>query len=85
MISTGQVLIGTTPVVIDGTFNSEFRITIHNQDNTGTLYIGNSDVTVSNGLGLEKGQFIQIEMKPGDFIHAVSTKTGHLVSWMKQV
>lgn len=85
MISTGQTVVGLTPVVIDGTFNSEFHLTVHNQDNTDTVYLGNADVTIANGLGLEKGQFIQIEMKPGDFLHAVSSKAGHLISWMKQV
>lgn len=85
MISTGQTAVGLTPVVVDGTFNSEFKLTIHNMDNTDTVWVGNGDVTVSNGLGIAKGQFIQIDMKPGDFLHAVSSKTGHVISWMKQV
>ena len=85
MVTTGHALIGLTPSVVDGTFNSEFRLTIHNMDNTDTVWIGNETVTVNDGLGIAKGQFIQIEMKPGDFIYAVSSKTGHEISWMKQV
>lgn len=85
MITTGQASIGTVATIIDGTFNSEFQLTVHNMDNTDTMFLGGEDVTIANGLGLGKGQFIQIQMKPGDFLHAVSPKSGHFISWMKQV
>lgn len=85
MITTGQTAVGLTAVAIDGTSNSEFRLTVHNQDNTDTVYVGNENVTVSTGLGIEKGQFLQIDMKPNDVLYAVSTKANHLLSWMRQV
>lgn len=85
MISSGQASIGTAATLIDGTYHTMFSLIIHNMDNTDTLYLGNSDVTTTTGLGLDKGQFIQIEMNPGEALYAVSNKTGHVVSWMKQV
>lgn len=84
-ISTGQVLVGTTPTQIDGTSNSSFRIHIHNLDNTDTLFIGNGDVTVDNGLGIPKLDSIEMMCYPGESIFVISAKTGHLVSWLKQI
>jgi hypothetical protein len=84
-ITTGQILVGTTPTQIDGTSNSNFKIHIHNLDNTDTLYIGNGDVTVSDGLGLPKLDSLELNCYPGESIWVVSPKAGHLVSWLKQV
>lgn len=85
MISSGQATIGTAATIIDGTHHAMFSLIISNMDNTDTLFLGGPDVTAANGLSLPKGNFIQIEMNPGDALYAVSNKTGHIVSWLKQV
>lgn len=85
MITSGHISIGTASTLIDGTHNSNFRLWIKNADNTDTVFIGNSTVTVDNGLGIGKEQFIEIEMNPLEELHAVSTKAGHIIHWMKQV
>lgn len=85
MLTTGQAAITTTPAIIDGTHNSEFVLTIRNMDSTDDVYIGDETVTITTGLALSKGNMIQIPMKPGDFVWAVSAKSGHNISWMKQV
>lgn len=84
-ISTGQMLVGTTPLQIDGTSTSNFRIHIHNMDNTDTLYIGNDDVSITNGLGLTKLDSLELNCYPGETLFVVSPKTGHQISWLKQV
>ena len=84
-ISTGQITVGTTPVQIDGTSNSNYKIHIHNMDNTDTLYIGNGDVSITNGLGLPKLDSVELQCYPGESIFVVSPKSGHLISWLKQV
>lgn len=84
-ISTGQLTVGMTPVQIDGTSNSNYKIHIHNMDNTDTLYIGNGDVSITNGLGLSKLDSVELQCYPGESIFVVSPKTGHLISWLKQV
>lgn len=84
-ISTGQLAVGTTPVQIDGTSTSNFRLHIHNMDNTDTLFIGNGDVTIANGLGLPKLDSIELECYPGETVFVVSPKSGHNISWLKQV
>ena len=85
MITTGQLTVGTVATQVDGTSVSNFKLHIHNMDNTDTLYIGGEDVTVSNGLGLQKLDSIELECYPLESVYVVATKAGHLVSYLKQV
>lgn len=85
MITSGQVTVGTTPVQIDGTSVSNFKLHIHNMDNTDTLYIGGPDVTINNGLGLVKLDSIELECYPSETVFVVAAKAGHLISYLKQV
>jgi hypothetical protein len=82
-ISSGQITVGTTRVQIDGTSASVYRLHIHNNDNQVNLYIGGPDVTIANGLVLEKTDTTEIQVPPGDSVWIVSSSTGHLVSYLK--
>lgn len=84
-ISSGVMSVGTTASIIDGTSNSNFRLIIHNNDNTDAVYIGGPDVTTANGLLVQKEQTIQLEMNPLESVYAVSGKAGHTISYLKQV
>jgi hypothetical protein len=84
-VSSGAIAVGTVATIIDGTFNSNFRLIVHNNDNTDAVYLGGPDVTTVNGLVLDKGQFIKLEMNPLESVYAVSGKTGHTISYLKQV
>lgn len=84
-ITTGHTTIGLTASLVDGTSNSDFRLTIHNADNTAKVYVGGPGVTINNGLGIEKLTTMQIDMYASQEIYAVSDKTGHIIHWMKQV
>lgn len=84
-ISSGQVEVGLTPTLVDGTYNSNFKLTIHNMNNDDTIYLGNENVTPLNGFQLLKLETIQIEMNPLESIYAVSTKTGLKLGYLKQV
>jgi len=84
-ISSGVITVGTVPSIIDGTFNSNFRLIIHNNDNTDAVYLGGSDVTILNGLVLRKEETLQLEMNPLESVYAVSAKAGHTISYLKQV
>lgn len=84
-ISTGQMTVGTVATQIDGTSNSNFKLHIHNMDNTDTLFIGNGNVTTSNGLAIQKLESIVLECYPLDAVWVVSPKTGHQISYLKQV
>ena len=84
MISTGQAAIGLTATAIDGISTTESKITIPNNDNATDLWIGGPNVTSSNGLLLLKEQSYQFNLMPLEQIYAVSSKSGHIISWMKQ-
>ena len=85
MITTGHVTVGTTRVQIDGTSVSNWKLHVHNMDNTDTLYIGGPDVTTSNGLGLVKLDSIELECYPSETVFVIATKAGHQVSFLRQV
>lgn len=85
MISAGQAAIGLTATPVDGVSNTESIITIHNNDNATGIWLGGPSVTANNGLLLLKEQSYQFNLKPLEQIYAVSDKTGHIISWLKQV
>ena len=84
-ITTGHTTIGLTASLVDGTSNSDFRLSIHNADNTAKVFLGGPGVTINNGLGLEKLTTMQFDMYASQELYAVSNKTGHIIHWMKQV
>lgn len=84
MISNGRLSVGTAALPIDGVYNQYARLIIHNDDNTDAVYIGGVGVTPSNGLVLRKEQTIDIGIGPLEQLYAVSTKTGHTISYLRQ-
>jgi len=85
MITTGHLTVGTSRVQIDGTSVSDFRLHIHNMDNTDVIYIGGEDVTTANGLGLFKLDSLELNCYAGERIFAISSKSNHLITYLKQV
>jgi len=86
---SGQTSIGTAATVIDGVLlnhyaGNPYRLIIHNNDNTDAVYIGGSAVTTTTGLMMDKGEMIQLTISPTDLLYAVSTKTGHIMSWLTE-
>ena len=84
MLSSGRNTIGTVATPIDGVYNGYANITIHNDDNTDTVYIGGAAVTPATGLTLAKEQTLQFELSPLEQLYAVSTKAGHTISFLRQ-
>ena len=84
MITNGWTSVGLTATPIDGTHNQPSRITIHNNDNATDIYLGGAGVTATTGLLLLKEQSYQFTLNPLEQLYAVSEKTGHIISWMRQ-
>jgi hypothetical protein len=84
-ITSGAMTVGTVASLIDGTSNSNFRLIVHNNDNTDAVYIGGPDVTTAIGFVVKKEESIQLEMNPLESVYAVSGKAGHTISYLKQV
>jgi hypothetical protein len=86
---SGQTSIGTAATVIDGVLigangGNPYRLIIHNNDNTDSVYIGGSSVTTTTGLKLDKGVMLQLTVSPTDLLYAVSDKNGHVMSWLTE-
>ena len=84
-ITSGVITVGTVPSIIDGTYNSNFRLIVHNNDNTDAIFLGGPDVTIATGLRVLKEESIQLEMNPLESVYAISDKAGHSISYLKQV
>jgi hypothetical protein len=83
-LSSGQVTVGTTPTQIDGQSPNPSVLHISNNDNTQAVYIGNATVQVLGGLRLEKLERITITLNPGESLYAISEKSGHILSFLRQ-
>ena len=83
-LSSGQTSVGTAATLIDASSSNPFRLMIHNNDNTDAVYLGGSAVTTTTGMTLAKSERIEFTMFAGERLFAVSTKTGHNISWVKQ-
>lgn len=83
-ITSGQQVIGTVAQLVDGISPNPSRLHIHNMDNTKLLFIGNSDVSITNGLGLEKLDSIELILNPGESLYAISETGTHMISWLRQ-
>lgn len=86
---SGHTTVGTAATVIDGVLlnhyaGNPYRLIIHNNDNTDAVYIGGSAVTTTTGLMMDKGEMLQLTVTPTDLLYAVSTKAGHIMSWLTE-
>ena len=78
----GQVAVGTVAVVLNPSRAQPGVIHIVNQDNTDTLYVGSADITTSTGHAIPRGGDVEFLIYASTTIYAISSKTGHSVSWM---
>jgi hypothetical protein len=82
---SGNTTVGTAATLIDGVaWQNPVVMHIHNNDNTDSVYIGGPDVTTSNGLKLLKEDSIEITLHQANQIFCVSSKSGHVISWIAQ-
>jgi hypothetical protein len=51
--------------------------------NTQNLFLGGSDVTVSNGLELHSHESFEIIVSPNEQIFIIATSGNHDVSWLR--
>ena len=81
-ISSGKIAVGTVATRIPETCIMPFRLEIHNDDNTDDLFLGGPGVTTATGMRVNKLEQLQVRLAPLDKVYAVSSKTGHSVSYI---
>lgn len=82
-IFSGTQVIGTAASQLDGSSTSWCHIHIRNNESTKTLFIGNSDVSVNNGLKVDGNTTIDLDIPPNQHLFMVSSTGDHQVSWLK--
>jgi hypothetical protein len=83
-LASGTVAVGTAATQINGASANPMKLHISNNDNTDTVYLGAQEVTINNGLVLQKLERIVFELNAGERIFAVSSKAGHIISYITQ-
>ena len=83
-LASGTVAVGTAATQVNGASANPIKLHISNNDNTDALYLGGEAVTITTGLVLGKLERIYFELNPGERIYAVSSKAGHVLSWISQ-
>jgi hypothetical protein len=83
-LTSGTVAVGTAATQVNGSSQNPMKLHISNNDNSDTIYLGGEAVTTSTGLVLGKLERIFFDLNPGERIYAVSTKSGHVVSFVSQ-
>jgi len=81
-ITSGQVAVGTVATEIPETCTMPFRLEIYNDDNTDEVYLGGPGVTTATGMRVNKLEQLHVRLAPLDKVYAVSSKTGHTVSYI---
>ena len=83
-ITTGQLTVDTgSPVQLDTSSVSNFKMILHNMSATDNLYIGNASVTASTGLEIHSHTYVTLEMQPNDALFVCSSLGTHDIGWMK--
>lgn len=86
---SGHTTVGTAATLIDGVLlnaagGNPYRLYIHNNDNTDAMYLGGETVTTTTGLMVDKGVMMSLTVSPADRLYAVSSKAGHVISWLTE-
>lgn len=82
-ISSGTQIVGTTRSQIDGNSVNWVSLTIRNNESTKTLFLGNNNVTISNGLPIPKETTQTFQIPPGESISMISDSGEHSISWLR--
>lgn len=82
-ITSGTLAVGTAAVSIPVTCVMPWRLEVKNNDNTDAVYIGDENVTTTNGMPLAKEERVELTLAPLDRLYVVATKAGHSISFIR--
>ena len=81
-ITAGSVAVGTVATQLNTSYSMPGVLHVSNLDNTDTVFIGGATVTINNGHALQKSSSEDFTVPPSQSFYAVSSKTGHSVSFL---
>jgi len=81
-ISHAHYTLGTaTPTKIVSAQSISQKVIVHNDEHSSSdeVFIGNAAVSTANGLHIDSGQTLEIELDPGSDLWAISDSNGSIV------
>lgn len=82
-ITSGRILVGVTPVQVDGNSINPMVVYIHNESSTKSLYLGNGTVDLTTGFAIDKNSVQSFTLMPNQSLWMVSDTADHPVSWLR--
>jgi len=74
-MTTAQISVTTAATLLCAANSMSQRVTVHNNENSQQVFIGDSGVTTSNGIHLAGKVSRQIILNPGEGLWGVSSNT----------
>lgn len=82
-IESGRLIVGTTAYQVDGVGVSPIRLYIHNMDTTKRLFLGNGNVSITNGFPIDKSSVQDFLIFPGQSLWMVSEGENHEIGYLR--
>jgi hypothetical protein len=83
-LTSGSAAVGTVATQLNTGSVNPSLLHVQNIDNTDTIYLGGPAVQVGFGAGVAKSAEHDFTLFPGQIMYAISSKAGHIVSWLHQ-
>ena len=80
-MTNGSITVGTAATLISHAAINPGQLHVSNLDNTDTIFLGGTAITVNAGHALQKSSSEDFVMYPGQSMYAISTKAGHAVAF----
>jgi len=74
-MTTAQISVTTSPTLLCAANAMSQRVTVHNNENSQQIFIGDSGVTTSTGIHLDGKEERQIILNPGEGLWGISANT----------
>jgi hypothetical protein len=82
-LTTSQITVGTSAVLLADPDQVAQRVVIHNNDSAQQIFVGNSGVTTSNGFHIDGKEEREFILNPGEALYGVASNS-YVVSVMIQ-
>jgi len=81
-VKTSKITVTTSPTLLAGAIAMNREVHIHNE--SGTIYIGNANVTSDTGIKVDNNSHDIINLTPNETMYAV-TASGTAIVWILEL
>ena len=84
MPTSAQISVGTTPTLLVAANIMDQTVLLHNLGG-GAIYLGDANVTTSNGYKLDNGDKLQVPVGDHEGLYGIAASGTHTIAVLKQV